>query len=353
MSRFFSKKYDNLIPYVPGEQPQERKYIKLNTNESPFAPSKFAIKLAKAQLKKLNLYSDPDQKVLTSVLAKKYGVKESQVILTNGSDEVLNFCFMAYCDEKTPAIFPDITYGFYKVFADLNRIDYEEIPLKDDLSLDVNDYMDKKGTIFIANPNAPTGKAVALSDIEKLVNHNKDRIVVIDEAYVDFGGESAVKLVDKYDNLIVTQTFSKSRQMAGARLGFGIANEAIISDLNAIKFSTNPYNVNRMTALSGVGAILDEQYFSKCCQKIIENRLWTKENLEQLGFNVLDSKTNFLFITHPKISGENLYTALKEQGILVRHFKNERIKDYNRVTIGDKKQMKIFIEKIKQIMEDK
>ena len=275
------------------------------------------------------------------------------VIMTNGSDEVLNFAFMAYCDKNIPALFADITYGFYKVFAELNGIDYVEIPLKDDFSLDVNDYIGKKGTVFIANPNAPTGRTIPLSDIEKLLKSDTNRVVVIDEAYVDFGGESAIKLIDKYDNLLVTQTFSKSRSMAGARLGFGIANDKIIQDLNTIKYSTNPYNVNRMTAAAGIGAIEDDEYFKKNCQEIISTREKTQKDLTDLGFTVLPSKTNFLFAKSDKISGEKLYKKLKEKGVLVRHFEKERIKEFNRITIGSPKEMEIFISKVKEILEDK
>lgn len=353
MSKFFSEKFCSLTPYVPGEQPKEREYVKLNTNESPFPPSKLGVKLAREQLEKVMLYSDPEQKELTEAAADYYGVKKSQVIMTNGSDEVLNFAFMAYCDGKTPALFADITYGFYKVFAELNGVNYTEIPLREDFSLSVDDYIGKKGTVFIANPNAPTGKAIPLESIEKLLVADKSRIVVIDEAYVDFGGESAVELIDKYDNLLVTQTFSKSRSMAGARLGFGIANERIISDLNTIKYSTNPYNVNRITAAMGVGAIKDKEYFNDNCKKIIKTREWVKDELVKLGFTALDSKTNFLFVKHDRVGGEEIYLKLKEKGVLVRHFNKERIKDFNRVTIGSDQQMQTFLKAIKEILEDK
>lgn len=353
MSRFFSKKYDALTPYVPGEQPKGREYIKLNTNESPFPPSKKAVKLANAQLKKVMLYSDPDSLELTKTVARYYSVEKENVIMTNGSDEVLNFAFMAYCDDANPAIFADITYGFYKVFAELNGVKYEEIPLREDFSLSVDDYIGKEGTVFIANPNAPTGKTISLKDIERLLISNPDRVVVIDEAYVDFGGDSAVGLIKKYDNLLVTQTFSKSRSMAGARLGFGIASEKIIQDLNTIKYSTNPYNVNRVTAAAGIGSILDDKYFKKNRLEIIKTREWTEEMLKGLGFRVLSSKTNFLFAEHSKISGEELYLKLKEKGVLVRHFNKDRINNFCRITIGSKNQMKIFISKVKEILEDK
>jgi histidinol-phosphate aminotransferase len=351
MSKFFSQKYKGLTPYVPGEQPKEREYIKLNTNESPFPPSKLAQKFAVKESKKLYLYSDPDSRELTQTVARYYGVKREQVLMTNGSDEVLNFAFMAYCDSDNPAVFPDISYGFYKVFAEINNVPYKAIPLKEDFSIDVNDYINEKGTVFIANPNAPTGIYLSLTDIEKLVSSNPNRIVVIDEAYIDFGGESAVKLVDKYDNLLVTQTFSKSRSMAGARLGFGIANSDIISDLTAIKYSTNPYNVNRMTAVCGIGAINDDKYFKNNCKTIIENRDFTINGLKSLGFTVTESKANFVFAKSDKISGKDLYLKLKEAGILVRHFEKERIKDYVRITIGSHSQMKTLLKEIKNLLE--
>lgn len=351
MSKFLSGKYQNLKPYVPGEQPKERKYIKLNTNESPFPPSKFAQSLVAEELSRSMLYPDPDNTLLTTAVADMLGVEKEQVLLTNGSDEILNFAFMAYCDKENKAIFPDISYGFYKVFAEINNVPYKEIPLKEDFTVDVNDYIGESGTVFIANPNAPTGINLPLAEIEKVVISNPDRIVVVDEAYVDFGGESAVKLVDKYENLLVTQTFSKSRSMAGARLGFGVGSKAIISDLNSIKYSTNPYNVNRLTAAAGLAAVKDSEYFNKNCKEIIENREYARKELKKLGFTMTDSKTNFLFIKHDAISGEELYQKLKEKGVLVRHFTLDRIREYNRVTVGSKEEMQTFIQTVKDIME--
>ncbi len=353
MSKFFSEKFSSLVPYVPGEQPKEREYIKLNTNESPFPPSPTAIKLASEQAQKLYLYPDPDLKDLTKALSEYYGVGTENIIVGNGSDEVLNFAFMAYCDKATPAIFPDITYGFYKVFASINNVPYSEIPLKEDFTINANDYLNQKATVFIANPNAPTGIALSLAEVEKLLSANKERVVVIDEAYVDFGGVSAVSLIDKYDNLLVTQTFSKSRSMAGARLGVGIASKGIISDLVNIKYSLNPYNVNRMTASAGIGSIKDDKYFNDNRQAVIENREWATEELVKLGFKCTPSLANFIFCKSERIGGEELYLKLKEKGILVRHFKQERIKDYNRITVGSKAQMSTLIETVKQILEDK
>lgn len=352
MSRFLSQKINKLKPYVPGEQPKERKYVKLNTNESPFPPSKLAQKLAKIESKKLYLYPDPDVTELTKTVAETYGVGQENVILTNGSDEVLNFAFMAFCDENRQAVFPDITYGFYKVFAMVNGINYTEIKLKDDFTIDINDYINAKGTIFIANPNAPTGIALTIQEIEKIVASDRDRIVVVDEAYVDFGAESAISLINKYDNLLVTQTFSKSRSMAGARLGFGIASKELISDLVRIKYSTNPYNVNRMTAAAGVGSLKDDKYFKDNCQKIIDVRDSAMIELKKLGFSCTNSQANFIFAKHEKLDGKDLYEKLKKHGVLVRHFDSERIKDYNRITVGSKKQMQIFLTAVQQILEE-
>lgn len=350
MSRFFSPKYDQLTPYTPGEQPRDQQYIKLNTNESPFPPSPRAQMYAKKAAEGLQLYSDPTCRALTARAAEMLGVEEEEILFTNGSDEILNFAFMAFCDGNTGAAFPDITYGFYEVFAQLNAVPYEKIPLKDDFSIDVNDYIGLNKTIFIANPNAPTGLILPLSDIERILAGNPDNIVVIDEAYVDFGGESAVSLIHKYENLLVTQTFSKSRSMAGARLGFGVGCKALIRDLNTIKYSTNPYNVNAMTMAAGLGALEDEEYFRDNCRKICENRAWTADALEKLGFSVIPSGTNFLFVRHEHKDGGWLYRTLKEKGILVRHFTAPRLNDYNRITIGSKGQMEALIHTLEEIL---
>ena len=352
MSRFFSDKYSALTPYIPGEQPRDQQYIKLNTNESPFSPSYLARRCAEDEAAKLQLYSDPTCAALTAKAAAVLGVDADEIIFSNGSDEVLNFAFMAFCDETHPAIFPDITYGFYKVFAQLNGISYTQIPLKEDFSIDIQDYMGKNATIFIANPNAPTGLYLGLDKIEAIVKANPDNIVVIDEAYIDFGGESAIPLIKKYDNLLVVQTFSKSRSMAGARLGFAVGCKALIQDLNTIKYSTNPYNVNRMTMAAGLGALEDGAYFRTNCQKIMDNRAWTTAELEKLDFTVLPSLTNFVFAKNDAIPGKELYLKLKEKGILVRHFDTPRLTNYVRITIGDAAQMRAFIRTTKEILEE-
>lgn len=352
MSRFFSEKYSSLTPYTPGEQPRDQRYIKLNTNESPFPPSSIAQQRAKEELDRLQLYSDPCCTALTAKAAQVLGIEEDEILFSNGSDEVLNFAFMAFCDESHPAIFPDITYGFYKVFARLNGIPYEEIPLKDDFTIAIEDYVNQSKTIFIANPNAPTGICLSLEQIEAIVKSNPNNVVVIDEAYVDFGGESAIPLTKTYDNLLVIQTFSKSRSMAGARLGFAVGCKALIQDLNTIKYSVNPYNVNRMTMAAGLGALEDADYFRANCQKIINNRTWTTEALQELGFTVLPSTANFVFAKNNAIPGKELYLKLKARGILVRHFATPRLTDFVRVTIGSAEQMSAFISRTKEILEE-
>ncbi|MBR5111905.1 MAG: histidinol-phosphate transaminase [Clostridia bacterium] len=353
MSRYFSGKYASLTPYVPGEQPKNREYIKLNTNENPYPPSAKAIEYASKAAKSLELYSDPDCLLLHKAIADNLGVKASQVMATNGSDEILNFAFMAFCDKETPAVFADITYGFYPVFSEINNLPFRTIPLKNDFTIDITDYYNAGGTVFIANPNAPSALALSVSEIEEIIKHNPDNIVVIDEAYVDFGTESCVKLINKYDNLLVTRTFSKSGSMAGARLGYGIACESLILDLFTVKYSTNPYNINSMTMAAGIGALEDWNYSEENCRKIIETREFVKKELSALGFEFTDSVTNFIFAKHNSISGEDFYSKMKENGILIRYFDKERIKDYNRITIGTLEQMKEFISVAKAITEGK
>ncbi|MBO4406292.1 MAG: histidinol-phosphate transaminase [Clostridia bacterium] len=352
MSRYFSEKYASLIPYVPGEQPRDRQYIKLNANENPFPPSPKAQSEAAKELSRLMLYSDARNTVLHRELASFYGLEEDEVLATNGSDEILDLAMMAFCDEKHPALFPDITYGFYKIAADVYGVPYEEIPLDGDLRIRPEDYFASGKTIFLANPNAPSGIALPLRDVEAVIASNPETVVVVDEAYVDFGGESALSLIPRYDNLLVTRTFSKSRSMAGARLGFGAGNRELIRDLNAVKFSSNPYNVNLMTAAAGIGALRDEAYTQKNLALIRENRAYLTEGLRALGFQLTDSQTNFVFARRPGVSGEALYLALKEKGILVRHFSSPRIRDYLRITVGAREELDALLGAIKTILEE-
>ena len=350
MSRFFSRKFDRLTPYTPGEQPQDKQYIKLNTNESPFPPSEKAQTAAAQAAAQLQLYPDPTCSALRQGLATLYGLSPEEIILTNGSDEVLSFAFMAFCDRGVA--FPDITYGFYRVFADLYNLDAREIPLKEDFSVDVDDYMGLGRTIFLANPNAPPGIALSVAQIEEIVQSNPDTVVVIDEAYVDFGGETCAPLVRKYDNLLVTGTFSKSRSMAGARLGFGIACPALIRDLETLRYSTNPYNINRLTMAAGLGQLADEEETRRNCRTVMENRAYTAAALTEMGFFVIPSSTNFVFASHPAIGGKELYLGLKQRGVLVRHFDTPRLAAYNRITIGSRDQMDALLTAIQSILEE-
>ena len=352
MSRFFSEKYSTLTPYTPGEQPTERQYVKLNTNESPFPPSDKAMAAAAQAAGQLQLYPDPTCRELTAAVAAMCGVNADEVLLTNGSDEILNFAFMAFCDGAHPAVFPDITYGFYKVFAELNGVPYRTVPLRDDLSVDPADFYGANGTVFIANPNAPTGLTLSVAAVEEILKNNPDNVVVIDEAYVDFGAESCVSLIRKYDNLLVTQTFSKSRSMAGARLGFGVGQSSLINDLNTVKYSTNPYNINRLTMAAGLGTLADEAYTRENCRTIMRTRESTTAALRSLGFELADSYTNFLFAKYPGIDGERLYRQLKERGILVRHFAQPRIADYIRITVGSETEMQVLMGALREIVED-
>ena len=352
MSRYLSEKYASLVPYVPGEQPQDRKYVKLNTNESPFPPSPLAQSEAAKTLSQLELYSDPMSAALRRELASFYGLGTDQVMPVNGSDEALDLAVMAFCDRKHPALFPDITYGFYKTAADVYGVPYEEIPLDRELRIHPEDYFSSGKTIFLANPNAPTGIALPRKDVEAILAANPETVVVVDEAYVDFGGESALPLIPRYDNLLVVRTFSKSRSMAGARLGFAAGNADLIRDLDAVRFSTNPYNVNRMTMAAGIGALRDEAYTQKNIRTIVENREYLTGELRALGFDLPDSKTNFVFARHPAVGGEKLYLALKERGILVRHFTSPRIREYNRITVGSRDELAALLAALRSILNE-
>ena len=350
MSRFLNDKYSSLEAYTPGEQPRDMKYIKLNTNESPFPPSKAVVDAVSAEeVEKLRLYPDPECKELKEAIASLYGVERENVFLSNGSDDILNFTFMAFFDKKG-VVFPEISYGFYKVYADLYALDYKQVALCEDFSINAEDYVNTGRNVVIANPNAPTGMTISVDEIERIVASNRDAVVLIDEAYVDFGGESCIPLTRKYDNLIVCCTYSKSRSLAGARLGFAIANKELIEDLEKIKYSTNPYNINRLTMLAGIAAIKDNDYYMNNCRIIEENREFTANELRKLGFEVLDSKANFIFAKSDEIGGEELYLKLKARGILVRHFTKERIKEYNRITIGTMDEMKAFVSAVADIL---
>lgn len=348
MSKYINEVYAGLEAYTPGEQPKDMQYIKLNTNESPFPPSAGVLAAVKENADKLNLYPDPECAELKDELAKLYGVKRENVYVSNGSDDILNFFFLGFCDGG--AVFPDITYGFYKVYAELYGVDYRKIPLCEDFTIDPDDYMNVGKNVVIANPNAPTGLTLGLDKIEEILKSNKDNMVLVDEAYVDFGGDSCVPLTKKYDNLLVVGTFSKSRSMAGARLGFAIANKDIIADLEKIKYSTNPYSINRLTLAAGAAAICDNDYYMENCKLVVAAREYTAKALCGMDFRVLDSKANFIFAESDKISGRELYEKLKARGILVRYFGSDRINNFVRITIGTKEQMQALVAAVEEIL---
>ena len=349
MSKFINRKYAGLEAYTPGEQPKDMKYIKLNTNESPYSPSAGVLAAIEQNADKLNLYPDPECSELKDELAKLYGVKPENVYVSNGSDDILNFFFLGFCDGG--AVFPDITYGFYKVYAELYGVDYKKIPLRGDFTVNPDDYMGVGKNVVIANPNAPTGLTLGLDKIEEIVKSNKDNLVLIDEAYIDFGGESCIPLTKKYNNLLAVGTFSKSRSMAGARLGFAIADKEIIADLEKIKYSTNPYSINRLTLAAGVAAVKDNAYYMNNCKLVIKAREYTTLALRKMDFRVLDSKANFIFAESTEISGKELYEKLKAMGILVRYFGSDRINNFVRITVGTMEQMEALVNAVSEILK--
>ena len=356
MSRFMSPRFAGLEAYTPGEQPRDQQYVKLNTNESPYPPSPEVVAaVSQAEVERLNLYPDPTGKALKEKLAKLYGVEAKNVFLSNGSDDILNFAFMAFCDSERGAAFPEISYGFYPVYADLYHVDSKAIPLQDDFSVNYKDYCGIGRMVVIANPNAPTGMEISLGEIEEILKSNPDNIVIIDEAYIDFGGISCVDFIKKYDNLLVVQTFSKSRSMAGARLGFAIADAGIIEDLEKIKYSTNPYNINRLTLAAGEAAVESNEYYVENAKKIAETREMTTAKLREMDFTVLDSKANFIFASHESVSAQEIFQALRQAHIYVRYFNRPRIDNYLRITIGTQEEMEkliAFLEKYLQNIDD-
>ena len=351
MSRYLHNRFSRLEPYVPGEQPRDMEFIKLNTNELPFPPSPRAVKAASKAAERMRLYSDPESHELRAKLAGLYGISPSEVICANGSDELLYLAIMGFCGADAPAVFPDVTYSFYKVIADLNCVPYIEIPVREDLSVDVKDYVGVGKTVVIANPNAPTGLALEPEEIEEIVVGNPDNVVVVDEAYVDFGGKTCLPMIEKYDNLLIVRTFSKSRAMAGARLGYGMAAPSLIADLNTLRDSFTPYNMNLMTTAAGIGAIEDEEYTQECCGKIIATREKFTDRLLEMGFSMSRSNTNFVFARHGKIGGAALYGELRARGILVRHFSAPKLDDYIRISIGTDAQMERLAAALEDILE--
>ncbi len=352
MSRFLSERLRGHRPYVPGEQPQDRSYVKLNTNESPFPPLPAVGEAAKREALSSNLYSDPDCRVLRERFAQRMGVAPENVLLTNGSDEGLQFIVMAYGDASHPIAFCDVTYGLYPVLCSLYQVPCEILPLREDFSVDREACIRTGNTLILANPNAPTGIAMSRDETEAIIASRPDRLVTVDEAYVDFGAQSCVPLTEKNDNLLVVGTFSKARSLAGARLGYVIGNRELIGELDGIRRSLNPYNVNRMTLAAGIAVLEEDEKYMENCRVIVRNREWTAERLAGQGFRVLPSSANFLFASHPALSGRDLYLRLKERGILVRYFSSARTAPYVRITVGTLEQMKILTEAIENIVRE-
>ena len=353
-NKIMSSWKDNLRtidPYVPGEQPQLKDMIKLNTNENPYPPSpKVKEVLERFDLDTLRLYPDPDSTLLVEAIAKRYNVENNQVFVGVGSDDVLAIAFMTFFNSKKPILFPDITYSFYDVWAALFNIPFERPALDDDFNLVAADYYKENGGVVIANPNAPTGIIQNEEFLRDVIEHNRDVVVIIDEAYVDFSGKSALSLTKEYDNVLIVQTFSKSRSMAGMRIGYAMGNPELIKAMNDVRFSYNSYPMTRLSVALGVAAIEDEDYFRKTTGQIVETREWTKERLTELGFSFGDSKTNFIFAKHATVDAEEIFAKLREKHIFVRHFNSERIKNYLRISIGTREEMEKFIDELKCIL---
>lgn len=347
----FEKNIRKVEPYVPGEQPQQ-KVIKLNTNENPYPPAPGVQKvLEQMDPERFRLYPDPTCHSLVASLAEFYGVSEDQVFVGVGSDDVLSMCFLTFFNSEKPIFFPDITYSFYKVWAELYRIPYECKELDEQFRLRKEDYYAENGGVIFPNPNAPTGVYMELEDVEDIIAHNQDVIVIVDEAYIDFAGKSALELIDKYENLVVVQTFSKARSMAGMRIGYAISNPTLIKYLNDAKYSFNSYTMNQTALACGKAAVEDREYFEECVQKIKETREWSKEELRKLGFQCLDSQANFLFASHPEYDAKELFEAMKAHHIYVRFWGSKRIEQYLRITIGTREEMEELIAFLRKYME--
>ena len=339
-------------PYVPGEQPKH-KVIKLNTNENPYPPSPKVQKIIDGfDAQQLRLYPDPEVSELIAAIAKNKGLDKEQVFVGVGSDDVLAMSFLTFFGSEQPILFPDITYSFYDVWAELFRIPYEQIPLQEDFRICVDDYKRKNGGIVIPNPNAPTGIAESLDAIEEIIAATPDSVVIIDEAYVDFGTKSAQELLKTYENLLVVQTFSKSRSLAGSRIGYAMGSKKLIAYLNDCKYSFNSYTMDRLTIQVGKASMEDEPYFTEQVHRIIETREWAKEQLKKLGFDFPDSKANFIFARHKEIAAEDIFAALKQRDIYVRYFKKPRIDNYLRITIGTKEEMEQLMNALQEILQE-
>lgn len=351
MSNNWESYVRKVVPYTPGEQPQVTDVVKLNTNENPYPPSpSVRAILEDFEYGRMRLYPDPDSSVLVDAIAKRYNVKSSQVFAGVGSDDVLAIAFMTFFGSEKPVIFPNITYSFYDVWADVYRIPYKQIPLNSDFTINREDYITENGGIVIANPNAPTGVMETIENIEYIVKNNPDSVVIIDEAYVDFGGESCLPLVEKYENLLVVQTYSKSRSMAGMRIGFAIGSEKLIKYMNDVKFSINSYTMNPITQLCGAASMADEEYFRETVDRIIATRERSKARLTDLGFVFPDSKTNFIFASPQKVSAKVIFEELKKRNIFVRYWNKPIICDYLRISIGTDEEMDRLFNALEEII---
>ena len=340
-----------VVPYTPGEQPNAKNMIKLNTNENPYPPAPGVTRVLKEMnTENLRLYPDPAAGDLVRAIADFYHLQEDQVFVGVGSDDVLAMCFLTFFNSKKPILFPDITYSFYDVWADLFRIPYQCPALDERFHICKEDYFAENGGVIFPNPNAPTGVEMPFEEIEEIIQKNQDVIVIIDEAYVDFGAKSVLPLIEKYDNLIVVQTFSKSRSMAGMRIGFACANAVLIKYLNDVKYSFNSYTMDRTALAAGVESVRDKEYFQETCRKIIETREWTKTELKELGFSFEDSKSNFIFASHRSCPAIEIFRALRENNIYVRHFSKPRIDNYLRITIGTREEMEKFLAFLKRFL---
>lgn len=352
MKEFWSKRARDLVPYTPGEQPRQRNWIKLNTNENPYPPAQKALAAIRAAAgETLRLYPDPECASLREALAATFDLKPAQVFVGNGSDEVLALCFQAFFDPERTILFPDVTYSFYPVFADLYGLSYREVPLDERFGLPLESFVGDNGGVVIANPNAPTGRAVSLCDIRMLLEGNPESVVIVDEAYVDFGAQSAVPLIDSYPNLVVVQTMSKSRALAGLRVGFALGNENLIAALNSVKNSFNSYTLDRLALAGAEGALRDGDYLRAITMKISSTRDWAADRLKRMGFEVSDSAANFLFISHPDIPAKVLLDGLRERGILVRWWDKPRISNYLRITVGTDQEMEALCQALTQMIE--
>lgn len=351
--REWEKAVRKVVPYVPGEQPKKEKMIKLNTNENPYPPAPgVAEAIQNLDVARLRLYPDPKVEKLVHAIAEYYGLQDNQVFVGVGSDDVLAMIFMTFFNSSKPIVFPDITYSFYDVWADMLRIPYEQIPLDENFRIVPSAYKRANGGVIFPNPNAPTGELMSLSAVEEILLANPDVIVVVDEAYIDFGGVSALPLIDRYENLIVVQTFSKSRSLAGSRIGFAMANPTLIKYLNDVKYSFNSYTMDTITIEAGTASIRDRGYFEETRNKIIATREWTKKELKRLGFAFGDSKSNFIFASHEKVQAEDIMKKLREHDIYVRHFtKPSHIRNYLRISIGTDEEMKTLIDCLEQFLK--